>query len=223
MKRNRSIVVLISSIILVLVMLAGCSEQNASTSTNANVGANATQAVQATPEVTPSSTAEVASSEVDHPASQESSAVEETASSAEAVADNPNIIDGIDFTSYNNSEVPMYVLIKRQNVKFDKLTAIVTIHRDENNESMSKAVCILHDGDSYVGKVASKITIFFFGPKKIEKIESSDSKNFSASMTKTGDEAKSSVFDGGDNVDVTYVVTYDDGTEESITICFTVD
>lgn len=223
MRKKRNIVVLISGIILVLVMLAGCSSQNASTGSSANTGANATQAVQATPEVTPSSAVEVASSEADQPASPESSAVEETVSSAETVTDNPNIIDGIDFTSYNNSEVPMHVLIKRQNVKFDKLTAIVTIHRDENNEPMSKAVQISNDGDSYVGKLDSKIYIYYFGDKKIEKIED-DSKQYSVG-TPDGETRGmfSTSYNGGENEKITCTVTYEDGTQESITMYFTLD
>ncbi|MBR1852152.1 MAG: hypothetical protein IJ794_03095, partial [Lachnospiraceae bacterium] len=67
MRKNRNIIGLICSIVLVFTMLTGCSEQSASTGSNANAGANDTQAAQATP-----SSAEGTSSEAQQPASQES-------------------------------------------------------------------------------------------------------------------------------------------------------
>ncbi|MBR1930692.1 MAG: hypothetical protein IJ833_04330, partial [Lachnospiraceae bacterium] len=196
---------------------------NASTSTNANVGANATQAVQATPEVTPSSTAEVASSEADQPASQEST-VAETASSAEAVVDNPNIIGGIDFTRYNNLERPMYWCLKEQNAKFEKLTAIITI--EDNEEGIRKAEQISYDGDSYVGKLKPRVAVFIFGSKEIKDVECNKPDLYVVTVPKGANYGRGGfygLYTGGENEEITHTVTYVDDTKESITLYFTLD
>jgi len=160
MRKKRNIIGLICSIVLVLTMLTGCSEQSASTGSNANAGANDTQAAQATP-----SSAEGTSSEVQQPASQESSAVE-TASSEDAVADNENVIDGIDFTRSNYEHVTIGSILQEQNITIDKLTAFVTLRRDENDQPINKTVAVLHDGDALEARIDSQFLVQFLDLKK---------------------------------------------------------
>lgn len=225
MRKKRNIIGLICSIVLVLAMLIGCSEQSASTDSNANADANDTQAAQATP-----SSAEGTSSEAQQPASQEST-IAETASSAEAVVDNENVIDGIDFTTYNNGHVAISSILQEQNITIDKLTAFVTLRRDENGQPINKIAAVLHDGDALVARIDSQFLIEFFGPKKIVDIQSSDSHVFYVGIDSEEEGARgysvSGVlwpkYDKKGDVDVTCDVKYEDESTDSITIHFTLE
>jgi len=88
---------------------------------------------------------------------------------------------------------------------------------------MSKVEQISYDGDSYVGKIDSKVVVFYYGAKKIVKSESSF-KNYTVGMN-TG--CPKGIFDssytGGENEEITCTVTYEDGTTESITLYFTLE
>lgn len=215
MRKNRNIIGLICSIVLVFTMLTGCSEQSASTGSNANAGANDTQAAQATP-----SSAEGTSSEAQQPASQEST-VEETASSAEVVADNPYIIDGIDFTDYYAGNKPIKHFFLNE-LNYDSLRWVV-MYKDEIDSSI---IGIYKDGDS-VNWDAERITFWYlYSLKKVVSYEKlSEFKKYS---TEIADGEKGYwvdvIFENDltyNNDEVTFRFTYEDGTTEDITVYVT--
>jgi len=217
MRKNRKIVALITSIILVLVMLAGCSSQNASTGSSAN----ATQVVQATPEVTPSSAVEVASSEAQQPASQEST-LQETASSAEAVADNPNFIDGIDFTEYFAGNKPLKYYFLNE-LHYDSLRWVVT--DDEHSK-----IAIYKDGDSIKLSAEKETWWYLYSNKKIVEyyVLSSTSENMYTCWVVDGRKgyyADINFYAGNicNDYEVKIRFDYEDGTQEEITVYVTAD
>lgn len=226
MRKNGKVVVMISGIILMLVMLAGCSEQNVSTSTSADVGANVTQAVQDSQvplEATSSSATEMASSEAEQSASQESSAVEETASSAEAATDNPYIIDGIDFTDYyaGKKSIKRYFL---NDFHYDSLRWVV-MYKDEIDSSI---IGICKNGDSVKWEAKRNTYWYLYSPKKVVSFEKISELKEYAILIDDGEKGYwgGAVFEHKltyDNEEMTVRFTYEDGTTEDITVYITAE
>ena len=224
MKKNRNIVVLICSIIMVLGVLAGCSSQNASTGSNANTGAQLQQTApaQSLPDV-PSTTIEVEPIQADQPASQESTAAENVAFT-EAVSDNPNIIDGIDFTEYlEGGKKPLrYYFINEMH--YDSLRWVGMYLEGEHENPI---IGIFKNGDSIKWKAENAFKLMLYAPKKVvyyEKI--SEFKDYPVELDdaeRKGFFADTFFEKAYDNEEMTVRFTYEDGTTEDITVYITAE
>ena len=132
-----------------------------------------------------------------------------------------NVIDGIDFTKYNNHEKPMTVCLKSQNVKFDKLSAVVAGIVDGKD----KVLTILKEQDTFEGTVDMNVILYFFGTMEIKDITCTGCDDFFVMVDDiTGDvyiENRKGV--SCSNREITCEVTYEDGTKESITFYLTLE
>ena len=144
----------------------------------------------------------------------------------DGVEDNPNVIDGIDFTEFNKQYHEekegdyIYVWdVMHQQAKYDNLRIVVI--------SDAKAEAILADGDSIVQEEENgSYNLFIYRPKKIvsmEKIGGDEVELIEttypsiAGMLEIGYEVT------GTDIEAGVKVTYEDGTQESITIYVTKD
>lgn len=142
MKKTRNYVALLTSIIMVLSIMVGCSNTQASTggvTPSTSIGSSVEPTVQAPTEVVAQPTEEATPTE----------AVVEATPTEEAVEDNPNIIDGVDFTKYNEGEPIDVVLMDMQ---FDEPKLIVErkVQIANSGTLISDAMGVLSNGDKYV-------------------------------------------------------------------------
>ncbi len=184
--------------------------------------------VATTAEVTeaPEPTEEVVEPEVTEAPEPTEEPVVEPEPTEEPISEDPNIIDGIDFTEFNNQyhEEPdgdfIYVWdVMHQQAKYDNLRIVVI--------SDAKAEAILADGDSIVQEEENgSYNLFIYRPKKIvsmEKIGGDEVELIEttypsiAGMLEIGYEVT------GTDIEAGVKVTYEDGTQESITIYVTKD
>ncbi len=220
MKRTRCLVVLMA-LIMALAMVACGSEQgnnleeNTSSHSNRDDDENEVEVEDPEPDEKP---------EVTKPEDPEPEVVEPEPEPEPVVEDDPNVIDGIDFSGYNNGQERLYVPVL--NMTYDSLRVLVLA--DDH------AVAILKDGESFEMQDEDVYYIYeIFVPKEASEVEYSESVHSGKNnlFTETEDEiafSKVMPFNfrlledtSGENMEYTISVKYVDGTEETITLYIT--
>ena len=136
----------------------------------------------------------------------------------EVVEDNPNVIDGIDFTEFNEGDASFFDIMENY-PNNDNLKLIAL--------SDKRVEAILEDGDSIIQeKDNGEYTFFFYTSKDVKSVYKIGGKDVSADIAEypnirgycfVKDEVT------GTDIECGATVTYEDGTEESITIYVTKD
>lgn len=185
----------------------------------------------ATAEVTeaPEPTEEVVEPEVTEETAPTEEVVEPEVTE-EVVEDNPNVIDGIDFTDMYNKQAPLEDVIDKQ-AKYDTMRIFAV--------SGGHVYAILQDGDYFTqdeeninNSTFGYYSYFIYAPKKIvniEKIGGNDISFYTQSDLEIDSSSKVVGSCGvryestGTDLECGAKVTYEDGTEETITIFVTKD
>ena len=141
MKRKSSLALLTT---MTICLASGCGTTGTTTAPETTSGATAevapteetvavaeAEAAEATPEV----------AEVVEPTEVEATPTEEV------VEDNPNVIEGVDFTSFN--EENMVLSYAMYGMKFDVPRLVVTRRVEMSFDTERKVMCILSDGDKF--------------------------------------------------------------------------
>lgn len=220
MKRTRKFLAIVASLIFVMSVLAGCEKGSGSGPSTA-IGSSAEPTVQAPTEAAPTAAPEV--TEAVEP-TVEATPTEEVEAPTEAA--DPNIIDGIDFTEYNNGEAPINKPVATMN--YDTIRVVAST--EHGREGL--ACAILADGDSFTMEPEKIYWYVIYLPKKAEAVEKLNPDNIDylgAPMEYVSDDGVK--YDGlfgfalnrevtGEDVEVGFLFKYTDGTEESITMHF---
>lgn len=134
--------------------------------------------------------------------------------------DNSNVVDGIDYREFYNG-VPITRVITEQ-ATYNTLKVIVTSGYGGKNETVEMT---LSDGDSLLMESEKgDYAMYYYSPKKVthvEKLERND--EYLIDMSEDGGAvvAAGTITKKGENVPTGIKVTYEDGTEDSITIYVT--
>lgn len=162
----------------------------------------------------------VEETKVETPAVTEEPKAEEPA--AESVEENSDIIDGIDFASYNNEGKyeNLDAIIKEQN--YDSLKAVVV----DGEEQVVRN--ILSDGDSIVIEAREFCILRYYAPKEVSRLEQigpgafGDVSSLKSSVAVAIWDSVTLPLEKGENVSIGIKVTYADGTEETLELNATI-
>ena len=197
----------------VILFLTACE------SSTGNVGSTGTTE----PAVTEAPTPEVVeATEVAEPTEEVVEVTEEP--TPEVVEENPNIIDGIDFTKFNNSQESIYEAIDRQ-ATYDTMRIVAVTNQ--------KAVGILKNGDYITqeeNESNSGYSFFVYAPKTVVNVEEiiGEKTRFSSQSDLEIDPSSKIIgscrikrSETGKDLECGIRVTYEDGSEETIIIYVT--
>lgn len=167
MKRTRKFLAMAVSIILILIVLAGCGK---------NVEPTGSIGSAAAPTPTAAPTLEAAApTEVEAVPTAE--ATPEATPTEAVVEDNPNVIEGVDFTSYNEERKPIDIAM--QNMKFEVPRLVVTRRVRTLTSLQDEVMCMLKDGDKFVEEPIQEkpenydstyFVYHIYAPKQIKKV-----------------------------------------------------
>ena len=213
MKQKLLAIVVITSLVMSMVACGSTQAQPVQESTS-ELKAEAKVSPAEEPNVeTPSVTAEP---KVEEPKEKEESVTEPTTETTEI----SDIINGIDFSSFNSGESDLDTIIEEQ-VTYDTL---IVIWMDEK-EHIVKGM--LSDGDSLVVDWhKDTCRLRYYAPKDWERVEQIGEGAFFPAMKSSKSVADWVSYviplETGDNIPLGVNVTYKDGTEESLTLNATI-
>ena len=216
MKKRVIAIVVMVALVMSMVACGSTQAQPVQESTPATKTETAAEPAEETKVETPVVTEE--------PKAEESEVKEEPAAevSVEPVEEESDIIDGIDFSSYNNEGEyeNLDAIIKEQN--YDSLKAVVI----DGEEQVVRN--ILSDGDSIVIEAREFCILRYYAPKEVSRLEQigpgacadfSSDKEFSALAIW---DSVTLPLEKGENVPIGIKVTYADGSEETLELNATI-
>ncbi len=212
MKKRVIAIVVMVALVISMVACGSTQAQPVQESTPAPKAETAAEPAEETKVETPVVTEE--------PKAEESEIKKEPA--AESVEENSDIIDGIDFSSYNNEGEykKLDAIIKEQN--YDSLKAVVVDGKEQVVRN------ILSDGDSIVIEAREFCILRYYAPKEVSRLEQigpgacadfSSDKEFSALAIW---DSVTLPLEKGENVSIGIKVTYADGSEETLELNATI-
>ena len=211
MKKTNKLFAIMMAAVMAIPMVA--CESNVEPATPVATTAEVTEA--------PEPTEEVVEPEVTE-APEPTEEVVEPEPTEEPVSDNPNIIDGIDFSAWYDGEVETSFDIIDEQADYDSLRIFIT--------AKGKAYAILADGESFTQEEeVGHYTLLIYAPKPVTKVEAIGEHYMIFGKKGIGAPDDSKIVDGGDiDPDFTATdyecgakVTYEDGTEETIKVYIT--
>jgi hypothetical protein len=236
MKKTRKYVAMLTSIIMVLSIMAGCSDTQVSTggvSPSTSIGSGVEPTTQAPTEVAVQPTEEAVPTEEATPTEEVVAPTEEVAAPTEST--DPNVIDGIDFNKYYTGEVRLDAIMEE--VTLDSARVMVC---EEIFTNKKRVEAILADGDKFTcqNDLPDQHIKFYrfavYTPKKaiVTPITSEETVKFF--MQNNWNDDAGNIHDGmyyfelptqplDSEVELSFKVEYEDGSEETITVYITKD
>lgn len=221
--KGRKFLVLLTTIILVASMMVACGSDTSANQSASNNDNDQDEIQVDDPVEDETDVAEPDEDETDVTVPDDETTPDEDVADPEPVEeDDPNVIDGIDFTEFHNGNEALPKILSEQSDKLDTLEIIAV--KDMHVQA------ILHDGD-YITQDDGNYSFYVCSPKAFTSITPIDSKQHCYEQKDLGITEESVVIycvnigfaDIVEDEPCGVTVTFEDGTEETITIYVTKD
>ena len=227
--KGRKFLVLLTTIILVASMMVACGSDTSANQSASNKDNDQDEIQVDEPDEDETDVAEPDEDETDVtvPDEDETTPDEDVADPEPVEEDDPNVIDGIDFTAFNNGDEPF--CNPAVEMEYDTMRILVLANQH--------VYAILKDGDTFELEEKQKYYSFYiYTPKAVSDLETNTSFFFEKSSSLftdlPGDNwdkvseimpyvTGASIEDIGDGMDFSTTVIYEDGSEETITVTLT--